>query len=188
MTVQSYTSDYTIILGLMNISLSALATSGQDYIADLRAEITADISVVPLPTGNVVVDQYQCRVGFISALSIKNTSAYNQAGDGYKLGSYCLSSEELKHGFAYLNYLDQLIGNFLMFSSDDKLGDSAGSLAGAYTLSSYIPSQVCDKIFFRLDGTTAEVSSISIVYQVFRFTVDGSTIDDAWISIGGSYF
>lgn len=188
MAVQSYTSNYNTILGLINLPLSELDTSGQDYVLDMRAEIAADISVVPVPEGSPVVDIYQCRAGFISALSVKNTSAYNQAGNGYKLGSYCLSTEELKYGYAFLNYLYQLLGNFIMFSKDDKLGDSIGNLEGVYTLSSLIPCQVCDKIFFRLDGTTPDVCSVSLVYQVLRITVPDSATNDAWLSIGDSFF
>jgi len=188
MTVNSYSSDYTNVLGSFTKPLTEGAISGNDVYFSFGQQIFFDLSTLPPPPYTNFVDIYQGRVHIDSGLTFINTSSFDQVDGALKLGSYCWTKGDYNYPPQFLNYLSQEIGNFTCFSADDKLGDSIGTLSEVFTLSSFVPTVIGDGIRVRLTGTQISDVTISAEYYVTRLTIDGPTADIAWISVGNVYY
>lgn len=173
MTVKSWDSSGTDILGELTYEVSSLSVMGGDYKVPYLADITADVSSIPIESGQQIYTQWSvARIRFTCGGVLSNISASKLCLHPMTIGSYCFASFGYNKNPGYINYLTQELPTTISHLAIDALGSYLGNAAFPYGFSNApINGLIADTLYLRLDGGIPEACSLDVQYYNRRIIV-----------------
>jgi hypothetical protein len=170
MSVLSYTSDGTQLLGKISYDFSSHSIGGGDFKFPVLIDVFGDVSGIPVEAGFTLYLQYMLvRCTLACTATITNISAGKSALSPLTLGSFVFESFGFKKSPGFWNYLNQETQPMLSFSERDTIGDYPGNAAYPYGMYDYPINAVnADTIYVRCDGALPESCTLGLEYLVER--------------------